>query len=209
MNGRLCRVPPPHRIDTHTIDLRIAAGPRLEVGGPAFSAVSKDPERRRYASISEYLTGRPGDAAGGAINLMALDQPRLIVRATVRELRTGRRALLWDECSSSSIVRTVQEPSVRWRQRLPEGSLAVSTPASQRQLLTCPSYHGPSLKGSSYFFCSPLEGQAEDVAPEERRYRLAVMGEDRMEAHSAPCGVTLATGDEALVARYVRSVLQD
>jgi hypothetical protein len=68
-------------------NLLIPAGPRVEVRGSAFSVASRDPEHNRFKHVGDFL-----DKCHRA------EFPcSLCVRVMVRDTRTGRMALLWEE----------------------------------------------------------------------------------------------------------------
>jgi hypothetical protein len=61
--------------------------PSVEVRGESFSAASRDPEQRRFADIGAYF--EEGHQSQYPCSLC--------VRVTVRDQRTGRYGLLWEE----------------------------------------------------------------------------------------------------------------
>jgi hypothetical protein len=70
-------------ISDHPYELCLAAD-RCEVVGPAFSAASRDPVQRRFASIEDYFRRGPGRV-----------QAPILVKVYVRDQQRGRQALLW------------------------------------------------------------------------------------------------------------------
>jgi hypothetical protein len=67
--------------------LTLPALPALDVRGSSFSAASRDPEQRRFADIEAYFRQSHRQ-----------EYPcSLCVRVTVRDQRTGRYGVLWEE----------------------------------------------------------------------------------------------------------------
>jgi hypothetical protein len=73
--------------EEHGMTKLTPALPAVEVRGGSFSAASRDPEQRRFADIEAYF--RHGHQSEYSC--------RLCVRVTVRDQRTGRYGLLWEE----------------------------------------------------------------------------------------------------------------
>jgi hypothetical protein len=120
--------------------------PTVEVRGAPFSAASRDPEQRRFADIDGYF--REGYRS---------EYPSsLCVRVTVRDQRTGRYGLLWEEgeemdreCGSHAWGRSVVS-----RRESMVGGRADGLQCWTR-LIICP------------------EPNQEGVAEEDRLYRVA------------------------------------
>jgi hypothetical protein len=73
--------------EDESTSLTLLAVPAVEVRGATFSAASRDPEQRRFADIEAYFTQG-----------YRSEYPcSLCVRVTVRDQRTGRYGLLWEE----------------------------------------------------------------------------------------------------------------
>jgi hypothetical protein len=146
------------------VTLRAEGAGRREVVGPAFSAVDRDPEQRRLASIGEYFS-RAHDP----------DLPAIIrARVTVIDSRTGLQAVLWSSGKSVGLLSV--EPLEFWRDLLPEGTIEVYCNGAF-PLITTESELGPFVAYIG-FFVQPLEGQ-EGAAEEHRRYRLSGGEEER------------------------------
>jgi hypothetical protein len=79
--GRLCV-----REGGDTTALQVTGSDRREVVGPAFSAASRDPEQHRFDDIESYFLRAHEEGLPA----------RLCARAVVRDVRSGRRALLWE-----------------------------------------------------------------------------------------------------------------
>jgi hypothetical protein len=69
----------------HPHELHVRGSDRVEVVGPAFSAASRDPVQRRFASIDDYF--RRGQDM--------VYEP-FVIRVYVKNEWTGRQALLWE-----------------------------------------------------------------------------------------------------------------
>jgi hypothetical protein len=121
----------------------------VEVRGPPFSAASRDPEQRRFATIEDYFTEGYNS-----------DYPcTLCVRVTVRDQRTGKVGLLWEE--GKGVVRRCETAE--------DGSILV---------ISDPSYMvgdwGDGLRCWTEFYICSAPGQ-EAVDEEDRLYRVAEM----------------------------------
>jgi hypothetical protein len=78
--GLLNRSAQPHH-------LGLIGADRVEMVGPAFSAASRDPVHRRFASIDDYFRRLEGTVDNS-----------ILVRIYVRDETRVRQALLWDFC---------------------------------------------------------------------------------------------------------------
>jgi hypothetical protein len=97
----------------HPHELRLEGADRWEVVGPAFSAASRDPVQRRFASTDDYFRRGPGNTVKKAF----------WVRVYVRDKPTGRKALLWATQSVASKFDCVDVPPDNpFRPHLPQGS---------------------------------------------------------------------------------------
>jgi hypothetical protein len=72
-------------LPAHPHMLSLAGTDRVEVVCPAFSAASRDPVRRRFASINDYFRRGPDTVEKG-----------VLTRVYVKDERRGRQALLWE-----------------------------------------------------------------------------------------------------------------
>jgi hypothetical protein len=166
--------------------LRLSASPAVEVCGASFSAASRDPEQRRFANIREYFTR--GHQAEYPCSLC--------VRVTVRDQRTGKGGLLWEEGKEEA---GCADPVPHWETRLPEGSIRVRFDA--RRIVWG---RGDSLDECTSFHICPDPDQA-GVADDQRLYRVAAaeansMGDDH------PMHLTFFSTDVAKISSMVRSV---
>jgi hypothetical protein len=74
-------------------ELGLDGADRVELVCPAFSAASRDPVQRRFASIDDYFRRPEGTVQEG-----------IRIRVWVRDTLTGRQALLWTYHSSSALT---------------------------------------------------------------------------------------------------------
>jgi hypothetical protein len=138
------------------IGLSVLPSSRMKVVGSSFSAASRDPQQRRFASIAEYFTR--GHGAEYAC--------QLYLRVTVRDVRRGRSALLLEE--GKRTVRQFKYPSPSMQARLAEGSKTVISDVGKLVM-----GHGTAtLECRTSMFISPEPNQ-EGVGEQKRLYRLA------------------------------------
>jgi hypothetical protein len=130
--------------------------PTVDVRGASFSAASRDPEHRRFASIGAYFS--QGHRSRYPCSLC--------VRVTVRDQRTGKGGLLWEE--GKKTLREVEDPNPFWQQRLPEGAKAVVSEWSG-----VVGARGEGLGCWTSLYICP-EPDQEGVAEEEMLYHVAM-----------------------------------
>jgi hypothetical protein len=135
--------------------------PAVEVRGSSFSAASRDPEQRRFASIGAYFS--QGHRSGYPCSLC--------VRVTVRDQRTGKGGLLWEE--GKGTARLFRDPTPDWEQALPEGAKGVLS-----YKVSMVGAQGEGLKCCTNLYVCP-EPDQEGVAEEDRLYHVA-MGENNV-----------------------------
>jgi hypothetical protein len=146
----------------HPHELRVEGADRVEVVGPTFSAASRDPVQRRFASIDDYF--RRGQDT--------VDAP-FIIKVYVRDEWTGRQALLWD---------TGREPRFRtvaaelgadhpFRAFLPGGGLQVE--CADVLPIYSTSLPGQALCAPVGFFLQPEAGQ-EGLGEADKLWRVAM-----------------------------------
>jgi hypothetical protein len=126
--------------------ITMPAFPTVEVRGASFSAASRDPEQRRFADIWEYFS--QGDESEYPCSLC--------VRVTVRDQRTGRYGLLWEE-------------GKRTYRRCATCALGTSVVSYGKIMV---GGRGDGLQCWTRFDICPEPNQ-EDVADEDRLYRVA------------------------------------
>jgi hypothetical protein len=161
--------------------------PAMEVRGASFSAASRDPEQRRFANIWEYF--EEGHRSEYPCSLC--------LRVTVRDQRTGRYGVLWEE--SKKTARECKDPAPAWEQAMPEGAQVVVSPWSSRV-----GGRGDDLPCWTDFYICPDPDQ-EGVVEEDRLYHVA-MGEDNSDGDSHPFKFMMKSTDIAKVGSLIRSL---
>jgi hypothetical protein len=159
----------------------------VEVRGASFSAASRDPEQRRFPDIGAYF--EEGHMPEYACSLC--------VRVTMRDQRTGKGGLLWEE--DKGTARTSKYPVDFWEERLPEGAKDVVSKMS-----TMVGARREGQECATVFFVCP-EPDQEGVAEEDRLYRVA-MKEDNSEGDAHPFTFVLKSTDTAKVGALIRSL---
>jgi hypothetical protein len=119
------------------------------------------------------------------------------VRVTVRDQRTGKGGLLWEE--SKRTARVFEDPIPFWEERLVEGSKAV---ASHKSSMVGGRGEGQECS-TAFYICSELD--QEGVAEEDRLYHVA-MGEDNIDGDSHPFGFVIRSTDTAKLGSMIRSL---
>jgi hypothetical protein len=160
-------------VSVHPHALTLTGDDRVEVVGPAFSAASRDPVQRRFASIDDYFRRGPEGTVDEGIR----------VRVYVRDQVTGRQALLWDTSYGGDKLQcTALTPNNPMRPHLPEGSLRVR----QADFLPIysPALPGQALRAHVGFYVRPTAGQ-EGVAEEDKMWRVAGGDEDNYGDHNS------------------------
>jgi hypothetical protein len=175
-------------------ELCIFGAGRFEVVGPAFSAASRDPVERRFASIDDYFR-RAEDTVNGGWG----------VSVYVRDELRGRQALLWT--SAEGVFETDEVPPDHpLRPHLPEGSRRVRQADSLP--IYSPALRGRALRARTWFYVRPEAGQ-EGVAEEDKMWRLAGGDEERYGEHDSffELGFDVDT-TEAEIASLIRGLLE-
>jgi hypothetical protein len=144
----------------HPHQLRLIGTDRVEVVCPAFSAASRDPVRRRFASIDDYF--RRGDDTGA--------EEQIVVRVYVSDMRTGRQALLWNASNQMNFECVDVPHDDPLRPHLPEGSRRVIQADSLP--IHSPLLRGQALEAFVDWCISPEAGQ-EGVAEADKMWRMA------------------------------------
>jgi hypothetical protein len=175
-------------VDEHDdVQVYLEAHFHVEIRGSSFSAASRDPEQRRFANIGGYFE--------------ACYQPEypcsLCVRVTVRDQRTGKRGLLWEE--GKRTVRNFNQPSSFWEDRLPEGAKEVVA-----DLGSMVGARGEGEHCWTNFFVCPEPNQG-GVAEGHRLYHLA-MGGDISDRSAHPFGLNFRGMDTAKVGSIIRAL---
>jgi hypothetical protein len=173
--------------DDGDVQVYLHVYPAVEVRGASFSAASRDPEQRRFANIGEYFS--QGHRSEYPCSLC--------VRVTVRDQRTGKGGLLWEE--GKGTARLFRDPMPLWEERLPEGAKDV--------ISNIGSMVGARVEGQrcwTNFYVCP-EPDQEGVAEEDKLYHAAI-GEDISEGDAHPFTFVLKSTDIAKVGSMVRSL---
>jgi hypothetical protein len=161
--------------------------PAVDVCGPSFSAASRDPEQRRFADIGAYFSqGHQSEYPCS-----------LCVRVTVRDQRTGKGGLLWEE--GKGTVRSFKDPTAFMEPRLVEGAKAVFS-----QWSSMVGGRGEGLECRTALYVCPEPNQ-EGVAEEDRLYHVAI-GADNSEEDAFPLGFNMKSTDTAQVGALIRSL---
>jgi hypothetical protein len=169
------------------IHLYLDGCPNEEVRGSSFSAASTDPEQRRFATIEDYFT--EGNQS---------DYPcSLCVRVTVRDQRTGKVGLLWEE--GKGTFRRLDDLTPSWEEALPEGSMAVTSECCRMV-----GGRGDGLECHTNLHVCPDPDQ-EGVAEEDRLYHVAI-GEDDSQGDDIPFTLFIKSTDIAKVGSLIRSL---
>jgi hypothetical protein len=165
----------------------LPALPAADVRGSSFSAASRDPEQRRFADIGAYFNQ-------GHLSEYPCS---LCVRVTVRDRRTGKGRLLWEE--GKGTVRVFTDPIPAWEQRLPEGAKAV---ASHKSSMVGARGKGQEVR-TAFYVCP--EPDQDGVAEEDRLYHVA-MGADNSAGDDHPFRFFVESMDTAQVGALIRSL---
>jgi hypothetical protein len=162
-------------LSVHPHEMSIDGADRREVVGPAFSAASRDPVQRRFASIDDYF--RRGQDT--------VDEP-FIIRVYVKDEWTGRQALLWDSGTESRLEASPVEFDAdhSFRAFLPEGSRKVKCADSLPMYST--SLPGQAVRAKATFFLHPEAGQ-EGVEEADKLWRVAGGDKDNYGDHLVLC----------------------
>jgi hypothetical protein len=168
----------------------IMVPPALEGVGSFFSAASRDPVKQRFADIEAYFT--QGHRSRYPCSLC--------VRVTVRDRRTGKRRLLWEE--GKSVVRTYRAVKPFWEPRLPEGSKMCVSHANKMVL-----GRGDGLQCRTNLSVCPVPDQ-QGVDEKDRMYRLATIAcNSQRDRH--PFYFIVSGTDTATVGSIIRSIVSD
>jgi hypothetical protein len=159
-------------VTDHPHDLSLVGVDRVEVVGPAFSAASRDPVQRRFASIDDYFRRGPD----------TVDEP-VFARVYVRSDLTGRQALLWDTPYPRRDLQCVDvPPEDLMRPHLPEGSRRVEH--LEYLPIYSPALSGHALHATVGFYVCPEAGQ-EGVAEADKMWRVAGGDQDNYGDHDS------------------------
>jgi hypothetical protein len=180
----------------HPHQLRLTGADRVEVVGPAFSAASRDPVQRRFASIDDYLRRGPEGTVEQGIT----------VRVYVRDEVRGRQALLWHYEYTDELQCFDVPPHHPRRPYLPEGSPIVGQ--AEDMPIYSPALPGQASHARMGFYVCPQAGQ-EGVAEADKMWRVAGGDEDNYGDREALFQMGF-NGDvnEAQLASLIRGLLE-
>jgi hypothetical protein len=191
--GRLVAV-----VDKNRTNLRVTGSDRHEVVGPAFSAASRDPEHHRFADIKSYFR-RAHEEGMPAV---------LCARAVVRDVRSGRRAVLWESGKRHRWATGHVPPDGPFVPFLPQGSLVLSTPVDAERSIVYPpcGTGGEAVKICFGFYVRPEAGQ-EGVPARDKLWRLAGADAERYGEHKSFTRCFFMTTDRGAVGKFICSLL--
>jgi hypothetical protein len=176
---------------------RVTGSDRREVVGPAFSAASRDPEHHFFDDIEDYF---------GHVDQH--DVPAVLcTRVVVRDVRSGRRALLWESGKSHQWGWTEVAPTSIMTPFLPQGSLLVGTNVDDPRAVVYPpcGTGEEEVKVAFNFHVRPEAGQ-EGVPARHKLWRLAGADAERYGEHVSFVEFAVGSSRDS-VGRFVWSLL--
>jgi hypothetical protein len=178
----------------HPHTLRLIGADRVEVVCPAFSAASRDPVQRRFASIGDYFRRPEGTV-----------QKAIAVRVYVRDENMGRQALLWGASNQMTLSCQDVPHEDGMRPHLPDGSRIVRQDAYLP--VYSPALPGQALRARVGWYVRPEAGQ-EGVAEADKMWRMAGGEEDSYGDHTSFCYMQFDPDvTEAQLASLMRGLL--
>jgi hypothetical protein len=134
--------------DWESVDMHFRGrSPHMQHSSAAFSAASRDP-LGRFGSLREYLEGGHGEEYPCC----------LCIRVTLRDMRTGKMAVVWQVNKGRAYYSHGQEGDERY---------------SFRGLQRCRTAIGRLLgQNDAYLYMRPVVGQGETVSMQDRLYRI-------------------------------------
>jgi hypothetical protein len=184
----------PMGVSGHPHVLRLVSADRCEVVGPAFSAASRDPVQRRFASIDDYFRRRPDT-----------DDTAFVIKVYVRDEQRGRQALLWSSGDEAEFQCEDVHPLDPLRLHLPEGSRLVEQ--AHDLPIYSPALPGHAVHASVSFYLCPEAGQ-EGVAEADKLWRMAGGDEDNYDEQDSFFNICFDEDvSEDLLASLIRGLL--
>jgi hypothetical protein len=178
--------------------LYVTGSDRREVVGPAFSAASRDPEHHRFDNIKAYLR-RAHEEGVPAV---------LCMRAVVRDVRSGRRAVLWESGKGHRWGAGQVPPNSPYAPFLPQGSFIVTTHMDvTRAIVYPPCGTGEEALKMDVGFCVQPEAGQEGVPARDKLWRMAGADAQRYGEHPSFVRTSLRTNDRNAVGTFVCSLL--
>jgi hypothetical protein len=166
--------------------LRVPPSPALEMRGSSFSAATRDPDWLRFPNIGAYFT--QGSKSEYPCSLC--------VRVTVRDRRTGKGGLLWEE--GKETTRYCKDADPFWQERLPENGKVIFSKLAR---MVGDKVGGPEC---CVRFCLVPEPNQEGIEEQNRLYRVAT-GEDNHQRDYHPFRLVVKDTDVATLASLIRS----
>jgi hypothetical protein len=143
--------------DAYVAMFFIHDSPLVQIKNAAFSAASRDPVGRRFASMEEYFTRGHGEEYPCC----------LCIRVTLRDTRTGRMAVVWEEDNGGAVFEYETHDAeaghyycASIRQRRPQQHMV----GQLVRQMTAP--------GTASFHVSRVPNQAEGVSEQDALYRI-------------------------------------
>jgi hypothetical protein len=178
--------------------LEVTGLDRHEVVGPAFSAASRDPEHPRFEDVRDYFRraheeGTPGE---------------LCTRAVVRDVRSGRRALLWESGKGQRWAALYVPPTDRFSPFLPEGSLVIATMSGADHSIVYPrcGTEEAAVRMGLDFNVRPEAGQ-EGVPARDKLWRLAGADAEHYGEHKCFLIISFRNSNRDETGRFIWSLL--
>jgi hypothetical protein len=180
----------------HTI-FQVTGSDRREVVGPVFSAASRDPEHHRFDGIRDYFNHANEEGLPAV----------LCTRVVVRDVRSGRRALLWETGKSHRWGCAHVLAQVALAPFLPQGSLRIGPNANATQAIVYPpcGIGEAAVKMAFTFYVRPEAGQ-EGVPARDKLWRLGGGDAEHYGEHVSFTYIGF-TGDRDSVGKFVWSLL--
>jgi hypothetical protein len=145
------------------VSLLIKGADRREVVGPPFSAASRGPEHHRFANLVNYFDEECSDLYPAQLNM----------RVVVRDVRTGRQALLFELGEHGGNEVTASFVGPQYREGLPEGSVYCCTNGPPRLVSHAwGDWEDTKREVDVAFYLQP-EGPQEGVDARDKLYRAA------------------------------------
>jgi hypothetical protein len=166
------------QLDSDSVTYYMEVYNGVEMRGPPFSAASRDPQQRRFATIEEYATQGHYPCS-------------LCVRVTVRDQWTGKVGLLWEE--GKGTVRKCETYE-------DDGSVVVY---SEESIMV--GGRGDGFWCSTMFNLCP-EPDQEGVAEQDRLYRAASTVYDPNDVYARPVTVSIRGKSRAQIGSMIRSL---
>jgi hypothetical protein len=182
--------------------LSVMGSDRHEVVGPVFSAASRDPEHQWFDDIEDYFDRATEEGLPAELR----------TRAVVRDVRSGRRALLWESGRGHKWGWSQVNPSSPFAPFLPQESFYMTTySAASRSIAYPPCRTGEEDEAVTMgfgVFVRPEAGQ-EGVPARDKLWRLAGADAEQYGEHDSFSSAIFETTDVDLVGSFVWSLLHN